>query len=476
MSKTDFSNVGTNPQPPAQGICGFVHHIFENKFYQNKGGAWGPATVENVRLFLQTKYKIKKGDVSKTLIDIMENAQIYEAMNVAGYKSGVYKDKRNNPFLIVRSHQLIPTIEGDWSIIREMFESMFGPEQTPYIYGWSQWAYRSYETGSLAPRQLLVMVGPHNCGKTLTQERILSPLLGSVSAKCQNYLTQKTEFNQDLIANCSWVLSDSLSKLDYQDKKTLTEAIKDALVATEQRLRAMHMSPVTVNMCPRISASINWTSVDALPIFEDGMSDKMMLLKVAKSSRLPDEKTSHLEFVAQLDKALPAFAHFLKYEFVLPEECKEINDPNNVTRNIRFNVAAYHHPEILEKILDVKRHVTLAEILQKWRVYPTKGSSLDIYTPLTELKAPSKEAVKDIARSNRIFGRVLSELAKATEGKDEYCHGIKVIKPPRGDSQEYEIIYEDEILSPGSIAGNNGAHPSSDPNSLYSRLAAMNPH
>jgi hypothetical protein len=97
---------------------------------------------------------------------------------------------------------------------------MFGPEQSPYVYAWLAWAYHSYKKRTLAPGQLFVMVGDKNCGKTLVQEKVISPLLGSHTAKCQAFLTDRTEFNRDLMANCHWSLSDSISKLDWQQRKT----------------------------------------------------------------------------------------------------------------------------------------------------------------------------------------------------------------------------------------------------------------
>jgi hypothetical protein len=178
------------------------------------------------------------------------------------------------------------------------------------------------------------MVGPNNCGKTLLQEKVISPLLGSSSAKCQKYLLDKTEFNADLIANCHWVLSDSIAELDWKERKALTENIKEAIVNSEQRLRGMYSNPCTVFMCPRISCSINWPSVESLPIYEEGMADKMMLLKVEKSSVLPDITTPRLAFEAQLRKELPAFAYYLKHEFLLDEKFREAG-------NIRFGVS---HP------------------------------------------------------------------------------------------------------------------------------------
>jgi hypothetical protein len=180
----------------------------------------------------------------------------------------------------------------------------------------------------------------------------------------------KTEFNAELIGNCHWVLSDSISDLNYRQRKILTENIKEALVNTEQRLRGMYSNPCTVYMVPRISASINTNAIEALPIFEEGMQDKMMLFMVKKSSRLPDDRTSRKEFEAQIKRELPAFAYFLRYEFQMPEEIKEKG-------NVRFSVEAYHHPDILAKIADVKRHVHLAEMLFRWRdLYDHRDSPL----------------------------------------------------------------------------------------------------
>jgi hypothetical protein len=186
MSEAEFAKVGEGPEPIRPGIYGFVHHVSENKFFQNRGEAWGPATMDTLWLFLTTKYGIKREDVPKIIVNIMENAQVYLAANVAGYKSGLYQDETGKPYLVLQSHNLITPVKGDWPLIREITESMYGPVQTPYLYGWLQWGFLSYESRSLAPGQLLVLVGTNNCGKTLYQEKVISPLFSSLSVKCRN--------------------------------------------------------------------------------------------------------------------------------------------------------------------------------------------------------------------------------------------------------------------------------------------------
>jgi hypothetical protein len=424
------------------GIYGFVHHTFDNKYFQNIGDVWGPTTVDHIKLVLRTRHGLKDDEVDSAIIQITEDGQVFQAANVVGYKSGVYRDRNGNPYLILQSHKLVSPVKGDWWLIRAITESMFGPLQTAYLYAWLQWAYLSYETRSLAPGQLLVMVGPVNCGKTLYQEKIISALLSSRSVKCLKYLMDKTEFNMDLISNCHWVLSDSISDLNYNQRKTLTENIKEALCNSEQRLRGMHANPCTVDMCPRISVSINPPAIEALPIFEEGMSDKMMLFKVAKSSKLPDESMSRIDFEAQLRREMPAFAYFLRNEFQVPEEIKE----SNLTKNVRFNVLTYHHPDVLEKIGDVKRHVHLAEMLFKWQgLYDHRGSPLDMWSTLTKFDAESQKSILTIAPSAKIFGRIMTELAEATN--DCFCNGVKVVKLPRGHNGRGYLVTFDPGMS-----------------------------
>lgn len=448
MKAVSEANPTEEPEPVGPGFdpasCDFVHHTFENKYYENKGNVWGPATVDDINRFLKVVYKMDEDDRDAAIFAIRRGAQIHLAANVAGCRAGVHKDKRGKPYLVVESHKLAKPVQGDWSIIREIIESMFGPEQTPYVYAWLQWAYCTYEVGTLAPGQLFVMVGPKNCGKTLIQEKIISPLLGSNTAKCQDYLMERTEFNADLIANCHWGLSDSISDMTWQQRKTLTERCKDALVNSEQRLRGLYNNPCVVDMCPRISCSINWTTVEALPLFEEGMSDKMLLFKVEKSSRLPTPQEPREEFEEKIAKALPAFAYFLKNEFTVDDTIKETE------ANVRFNVQTYHHPDILEKITDVKRHVSLAEMLLKWRrLYEPISSPLDMWSALTKYDTESAFSVRALAPSDRVFGRIMTELLEAT--KDSFCHGVKVTKPPRGHSgRRYRVEFEPEGPESGS--------------------------
>jgi hypothetical protein len=112
-------------------------------------------------------------------------------------------------------------------------------------------------------------------------------------------------------------------------------------------------------------------------------------------------------------------AYYLKHEYIIGDSLKETGT------GIRFNVNTYHHPETLAQLVDIKRHVSLAEILFKWHnLYEPVGSPLDIWPSLTRYDADSSPSVKALAPSVKIFGSIMTELAGAT--KNDFCHGVKV--------------------------------------------------
>jgi hypothetical protein len=233
--------------------------------------------------------------------------------------------------------------------------------------------------------------------------------------------------------------------LFYEDRKILTENIKDALVSPVQRLRSLYSNPCIVDMCPRIVVAINHPAIGALPIYEEGMSDKMSLFKIAKSKRLPDDKCPRNEFEALIAAALPGLANHLTNELVVKDEYKEVG------KNVRFNTKTYQHKELLEKILDVKRHVSLAEMIFKWwYIYEPTGSPLDIWSRLTIYDTESTKAIMALAKSKEKFGTIMTELAQATANHDHhFIEGVHVEKLLRGHSgNRYKITYDPDLDRP----------------------------
>jgi hypothetical protein len=228
--------------PPATTDWDIVHHAAENKFYRRKGQVWGLTTLDDIARVLTVRGGIRSEDLPKVLLDIQDNYQITHAANVAGCAAGVHIDKEGHRYLVFQSHRMPEGVKGEFPLHTEIINSMFDEVQAPYVWGYLQQAYLSYKHHLLTPSWLFVMVGAVDVGKSMFIEAIVAPLLGSQPVKCQKFLEGSTEFNSDLIGSCVWTLSDALSKLDYSDRKTLTENVKDALVSPYQRLRGMYSS------------------------------------------------------------------------------------------------------------------------------------------------------------------------------------------------------------------------------------------
>ena len=58
-------------------------------------------------------------------------------------------------------------------------------------------------------------------------------------------------------------------------------------------------------------------------------------------------------FEADIAKALPGFAYYLKHDFILGDDFKEVG------KNIRFNVKVYHHPPGRSSVTQRRRRLPI---------------------------------------------------------------------------------------------------------------------
>ena len=114
----------------------------------------------------------------------------------------------------------------------------------------------------------------------------------------------------------------------------------------------------------------------------------------------------------------------------------------------------YHHPDILEKLADVKRWVSLAEMLFKWAdLYEPLGSPLDIWSALTQRDVASAGAVLKLAPSVRVFGSIMTELAEAT--RTCFCHGVQVAKSRGHSGRQYTVAFDPSLPRPAFANGSS---------------------
>jgi hypothetical protein len=256
-------------------------------------------------------------------------------------------------------------------------------------------------------------MGPPGCGKTLTQEKVISPILGCGPTNATDYLVGKTDFNADLLQSFHLMTSDGLAFKGFQERKIYTEKVKQLLVNSEQRLHAKYRNGLMVPFNCRLSCSLNESAIESLPIRDKGMEDKLLLLKGRDHPNLPKPGDDRLQYESRLQAELPAYVDFLVNTWQIPEELKEPTVE-------RFGFRAYQNPDLVDQIAEVSREVQLAEILRTYFLLPLKtgihvGSQSDLYEELGNSESKVYKRLSSLCKSPEAFGSILGELAKATK-------------------------------------------------------------
>jgi hypothetical protein len=208
----------------------FAYATCSDEFYFNHGDHWGQVGETRTDLFLSNAVKIddnENADRYKYLITQECKARV--AVNVAGYSAGIHKNTMGKPSLILEPTKFPDLIRGDWSFIYSILYGLLGLpdadlerlglkklgiDQIGLFHCWMKWGMESLRDQTRAPGHYLIIMGPPKCGKSLVQEKIISPLLGCGPSNATPYLTRSpgsSDFNSDLLQFFHWMISDGLA-------------------------------------------------------------------------------------------------------------------------------------------------------------------------------------------------------------------------------------------------------------------------
>jgi hypothetical protein len=390
----------------------FAYYRKGDDFYFNHGDGWGPVSDTRARQILQIDYGIEEA-ATATLRTIMKERTIHDVAQVAGFKAGIHEDTLGRQFLVPNSTPMITPEDRPWPLIKRAITGLLGVRQTIYFHAWMKWALESLRDQSGAPGHYLIIMGPAGCGKTLLQEKIISPLLGCGPTDCIKYITSKTDFNADLVSAFHLMVSDGLAFANYQERKQYTERVKHLLANSSQRLEAKYQNAINVKFCCRLSNSLNLSAIESLPLLEEGMNDKLLLFKAKKHRHLPNKNFKREAYEAQIREELPGYVNFL-FNWKIPAELEEETSE-------RLGFKAYLNPQILDDIADSSREVKLAEILIRF-VGPTKSRTGitvgNLYEEMVSKDSNVCNRLRDLCRNERSLGHLLGDLERATTGKN----------------------------------------------------------
>ncbi len=363
----------TNTDIIGSAVKDIHHDARSGKFWrQTSSAGWQGFNTDSTRDYL-TKAglspRANKNEsltqVDQALLFIQDTKTVVYAGPVAGYPPGAIT-MCGNPILVNRGPVIPEPIAGECPTIMGLLTGMLGDgDQLNVFMGWCQAAFMSLRSGVHRPGQALAICGPKDCGKSLAQNHVITPLLGGRAGKAFRYMSGGTEFNADLIGCEHLMIEDDCGALDLRTRRALGGKIKDVSVNQVQSCHGKNKDAISVKPFWRLSITLNDEpeNICVIPPLDDSLIDKIILLKAEPAAILRPgvslEERAELE--ATIHAEIPAFAAML-LSWDVGEDWK----------SSRFGVRAYHHSDLLESLRALAPEDKLHEVIQVAGIFPIK--------------------------------------------------------------------------------------------------------
>ena len=383
------------------------------------------------------------------------------AGSIAGMREGFYDVGQK--ILVTDSPKLITPKKGDWDTLRSTILAILKDDKYPqevYFFSWLKVALEGLYNGQHRFGQALVLAGKAGCGKSLIQN-IITELFGGRSAKPYQFMTGETTFNADLFGAEHLMIEDEAPDTSFKARKKFGTALKQFTVNRTQRLHAKGRDAVSLKPFWRVSISLNDEPDDlnVLPILDESLEDKLILLQVYKRQFPVSTNTSEQweSFWKTLCDELPAFVYWLLNEFQIPDELK----------SERFGVKHFHHPRLLSAIGALSPEVQMLDLIDSYLLDCLPGE----FTALSLEKLLRERVDRYLIDKLFSFGRACSTYL----GKLAHLYPERVINRRTASARKWSITRPDvqcdgyaedtydENSQSNCIGKDNGSYDVEDP-------------
>ena len=343
-----------------------------NYWRREANGAFGRLCREDARLHLNHIGLSRRGDPSpcdEALISIQVGNRVDYAGPLCGRPAGLHEENGVR-VLATRGPEWIEGKPGEAPTITSFVANLFGaaaPDekqsqlQTALFCGWlklARSAVRNFQAHS--PGQVLALVGPADCGKTLLQSAIITPALGGRSADPSLFLTGGTAFSADLWGAEHLAVGDKALDVEGRQRSTLRNELKRIVAEALFPLHGKGRDGRTFRPVWRISLSANSDpeSASNLPALDASFSDKIIYLRCyAPPEPFYDGSLAGAReaFWRTVRDELPAFLAAIDAHQVPPELHKA-----------RFGMIEWHHPEVLALLEEGDPMRPFEDALESW--------------------------------------------------------------------------------------------------------------
>lgn len=348
-------------------------------------------------------FKLTKFEAA--LCRAQNDAAVDNVIALAGHRAGVFITQDGRKILVPRQPRLIVPKPGEWRNFEAMLAELLGGKQLPYGLAWLKVMLEDLRTlnpSAWRHHQLLALVGPPGCGKSFFQ-LLITLLAGGRSTDPYLWMVGKSDFNEH-IAECEHLMmEDKQAHRDVKSRSAFAAKIKELTVSSDTAIHGKGKKQFSAPCFRRMSISANADSdyITVLPMLDESIVDKMLLLKCSKATMLPDFAQNRARF----ERELPAFAHFLLCDFVIP--------PNLCSD--RFGVVHYHNPEVVELLQDFEPHLRFSELVNATFFADGKRETImetpsEIHRQLIE--GPHGSLARQLLCNSSACGQLLSRMAK----------------------------------------------------------------
>jgi len=400
-----------------------IHRTDKGIYYMEnqRTGNWQMVTMPEMRADLSAD-GLTGYDIDAAMAKGRHEDSVSAVVQLGGRSRGMFQTGSGNILVPRRKHAVQPT-EGNWTVTRELIKGMFygadkNKTQLDVFMGWLARAWQSYTTEKITVGQFLHIAGDAGSYKTYLVQHVLANLFG-VPSNLNSHLVGDIKFNSDLFTSFLWVADDASMK---QHSKVNAELIKSIAVASQTcRLEAKNVDPLTVPALRRgvMLTNTGEEAMKVIPVFEEGMDDKVISLFVHKF-RL-DVEGVNLPTEQALQDALRAEAPALAY--VLENYAHHEWNENH---SDRYGVPSYKNPLVLEAIREASPEARNHELIMRiiWRDYETTPATTERVLTSTELMKEGRAALADgvidffgwesTRALGKALGRITSELISAS--------------------------------------------------------------
>jgi len=340
-------------------------------------------------------------------------------LQLAGRTRGLFNTKGGNILVPNAKHSIQPK-EGEWVVTKALMKGMFYGEdcnvtQYDVAMSWMARAWRCYKSEEILPSQFLHIGGEAGSYKTYLFEHCLSNLFGAI-ADLNPHVVKDQQFNSDLFESYLQVADDP--SLPHGGKVNHELIKKIAVTSYSCRCEGKNVNSVTIPALRRgiLLTNTGSEALKVVPVFEEGMEDKIICLYVHKfklevdGHDLPTERS----LIDALRDEAAAFAYALENY-----EPPEWGDDNHA---FRYGVPSYKNPHILKALRETSPAAVNYETIMKvvWRDYDTKKVGMKTYTASQLLDLGSAAMVDGVVdffgwESTRSLGKAIADLAQLSE-------------------------------------------------------------